>query len=149
MEKLPDALKNRFNLYLNVLPVFVEASQYGLLIAGISMLLFAVTRVSMKLSNVVQPSHKVSKQRKYSSIYPDIVQRLGDGEKVFEMNEKSQKNSISRADLLYDADLSSEKKFMLDEEPALSEDESSDSETKSRCDISSFKVSCKLLFQIK
>lgn len=88
----------------------------------------------------MQPSHKVSRQRKYSSIYPDMIQRLGDGEKVFELNEKSRKNSISRADLLYDVDLSSEKKFMLDEEPAISEDEGTDSDSKSNSDIASFKV---------
>lgn len=70
-----------------------------------------------------------------------MIQRLGDVDKVFEMNEKSRKNSISRADLLYDVDLNdSEKRFMLDEEPAISDDESSDSETKSNCEINSFKV---------
>lgn len=119
----------------------MNVGQYVLFVAGILMLLFAVTRVSMKLSNSFQPSHKVSKQRKYSSIYPDMIQRLGDVEKVFELNEK-RKNSISQADLLYDVDMNSEKKFMLDEEPAISEDEeSSDSESKSNCDINSFKVS--------
>lgn len=71
-----------------------------------------------------------------------MIQRFGDVEKVFELNEKSRKNSISRADLLYDVDLSSEKKFMLDEEPAISEDEGTDSDSKSNSDIGSFKVSC-------
>lgn len=70
-----------------------------------------------------------------------MIQRFGDGEKVFELNEKSRKNSISRADLMYDVDLSSEKKFMLDEEPAISEDEGTDSDSKSNSDIASFKVS--------
>lgn len=125
---------------MNVLPVLTDIGQYGLFVVGISILLIAVTRVSIKLSNAMQPSHKVS-NRKYSSIYPDMIQRLGDVDKVFEMNEKSRKNSISRADLLYDVDLNdSEKRFMLDEEPAISDDESSDSETKSNCEINSFKV---------
>lgn len=74
-----------------------------------------------------------------------MIQRLGDVEKVFELNEK-RKNSISQADLLYDVDLSSEKKFMLEDEPAISEDEGSDSDSKSNCDIGSFKVSKKHLF---
>lgn len=108
------------------------------------MLLFAIARVTMKLSNSVQPSHKVSKQRKYSSIYPDMIQRLGDVEKVFELSEKSKKNSISRADLLYDAESNSEKKFMLDDEPAISEDEGSECDSKSNCDSNSIGVSYKI-----
>lgn len=117
--------------------------QYGFLVVGTIMLLFAIARVTMKLSNSVQPSHKVSKQRKYSSIYPDMIQRLGDVEKVFELSEKSKKNSISQADLLYDTESNSEKKFMLDDEPAISEDEGSECDSKSNCDSSSLEVSCK------
>lgn len=109
------------------------------------MLLFAIARVTVQLSNLIQPSHKVSKQRKYSSIYPDMIQRLGDVEKVFELSEKSKKNSISRADLLHDAESSSEKKFMLEEEPAISEDEQSDSDSKSICDINTIRVSLNIL----
>lgn len=135
LEKLPDSLKNRFYIYLNVLPILVIIGQYGLLIIGIIMLLCAIIRVSMKLSHSVQPSHKVSRHRKYSNIYPDMIQRLGDVEKVFELSEKSKKNSISRADLLYDADSSSEKKFMLEEEPAISEDEGSE-DSLSNCETS-------------
>lgn len=59
-----------------------------------------------------------------------MIQRLGDVEKVFELSEKSKKNSISRADLLQDAESTSEKKFMLEDEPAISEDEGSDSDMK-------------------
>lgn len=140
MEKLPEGLKNRFAIYLNVLPVVVAVIQYGSMAIGTMLLLYAITRVSMKLSNSMQPSHKVSRQRKYSSIYPDMIQRFGDGEKVYELNEKSRKNSISRTDLLYDVDLSSEKKFMLEDEPAISEDEGSDSDKQSNNDMASFKV---------
>lgn len=67
-----------------------------------------------------------------------MIQRLGDVEKVFELSEKSKKNSISRADLLYDADSNSEKKFMLEEEPAISEDEGSESDSRSNCGKVSF-----------
>lgn len=144
LEKLPESLKNRFNIYLNILPVLVDVGQYGLFVAGTIMLLFAIARVTMKLSNSIQPSHKVSKQRKYSSIYPDMISRLGDVEKVFELSEKSKKNSISRADLLYDAESSSEKKFMLDDEPAISEDEGSDSDSKSNSDTGLIGVSLKI-----
>lgn len=63
-----------------------------------------------------------------------MIQRLGDVEKVFELSEKSKKHSISRTDLLYDADSNSEKKFMLEEEPAISEDEGSESDSRSNGD---------------
>lgn len=104
-------------------------------------LFYAITRVSMQLSSGLQNSHKISKQRKYSNIYPDTIQRLGDSEKVYELNEKRRKNSAVPNDVLYDIDITSEKRFMLDEEPALSEDESSDSESKSSDDFISIKVS--------
>lgn len=74
-----------------------------------------------------------------------MIHRLGDVEKVFELSEKSKKNSISRADLLHDSESSSEKKFMLDEEPAISgsEDEGLESDSKSNCDINTTEVSTK------
>lgn len=58
-----------------------------------------------------------------------MIQRLGDVEKVFELSEKSRKKSISRADLLHDTDLNSERKFMLEEDSAISEYEESDTDT--------------------
>lgn len=134
LEKLPDSLKNRFNVYLNILPVLVTVGQYTLFTSGIMLIVFAILRVSLKISRSIQPSHKVSRHRKYSSIYPDMIQRLGDVEKVFELSEKSKKHSISQADLLCDADSNSEKKFMLEEEPAISEDEGSESDSHSNCD---------------
>lgn len=60
-----------------------------------------------------------------------MIQRLGDVEKVFELSEKSRKKSISRADLLHDTDLNSERKFMLEEDSAVSEYEESDTDTDS------------------
>lgn len=126
------------------MPIFVTTSQYALSIIGLVIILSAIIRVSLKLSRAMQPSHKVSNHRKYSSIYPDMIQRLGDMEKVFELNEKSKKNSISRADLLYDADSNCEKKFMLEEEPAISEDEGSDSDVRSNFDNHSIRVSNKI-----
>lgn len=142
LEKLPDSLKNRFYIYLNILPVVVNICQYGLLVGGITMLLFAIARVTMRLSHNIQPSHKVSKHRKYSSIYPDMIQRLGDVEKVFELSEKSKKNSVSRADLLHDAESCCEKKFMLEEEPAISgsEDEELEVDSKQKCENNTSEV---------
>lgn len=90
----------------------------------------------MRLSQTFQSSHKISRQQKYSNIYPDTIQRLGESEKVFEMNEKTRKNSTA----MYEIDItSSEKTFMLDEEPAISEDEE-DNGTKSGDYLVSIKV---------
>lgn len=116
------------------MPLVVNVGQYGLLVVGTITLLYVVARVSTKLSKSFQPSHKVSRHRKYSNIYPDMIHRFGDVEKVFELNEKLRKNSISRADLLQDAESNSEKKFMLEEEPAISEDEDSENESNSSRD---------------
>lgn len=103
-----------------MLPVVVDAIQYSLVIGGTIILLFVVTRVAMQISGGL--ANNISKQRKYSTIYTDTIQRLNETEKVFEMNEKSQNNS-SATELLYDVDMNSEKTFMLDEEPAIPEDE--------------------------
>lgn len=144
MEELPDSLKNRFFIYLNILPPLASFLQYILFISGIILVLIPIIREALKLSRSLQPSHRVSNPRKFSSIYPDMIQRLGDMEKVFELKEKSRKKSISRADLLSDADSSSEKKFMLEDEPAISEDEGSESDTRSDCDRTLVKVSITL-----
>lgn len=66
-----------------------------------------------------------------------MIQRLGDVEKVFELSEKSRKKSISRADLLHDTDLNSERKFMLEEDSAISEYEESDTDTDTDTDANS------------
>lgn len=63
-----------------------------------------------------------------------MIQRLGETEKVFEMSEKPQRNDSSEP--LCDADMSSEKTFMLEDEPALPEDD----DTESGDDLVSIKV---------
>lgn len=113
MMELPDSLRSRFTLYLNILPAVEWSVKWILLLGGITSLLIAVTRVSLKLSQHFQPSHKISKQRKYSSIYHDTIQRIDDCEKVLELSEKHK----------YDNDLNLENKYMLEEEPALSDDD--------------------------
>lgn len=119
----------------------LEVTQWGLFVGGIASMLYAITRVSMQLSSSLQTSHKISKQQqKYSNIYPDTIQRLNETDKVYELSEKRRKNSAVPNDVLYDIDINSEKTFMLDEEPAISEDEGSDSDTKSSDDFISIKV---------
>lgn len=146
MEKLPEDLKNRFTLYINILPVVLDVTEWGLFVGGIVSLLYAITRVSMQMSSSMQKTHKISKHGKYSNIYPDTIQRLNETDKVYELNEKRRKNSAIPNEMLYGIDISSEKTFMLDEEPAMSEDEGSDSN--SGDDFISIKVSATFDFKI-
>lgn len=121
---MPDALKSRFTLYLNILPALESSARWALLIGGIASLLIAVTRVSLQLSQSFQPSHKISKQRKYASIYQDTIQRIDDCDKVYELNEKQEhQKQIKNSDMMFEIDLNSENKYMLDDEPALSDDD--------------------------
>lgn len=120
MMELPESLKSRFTLYLNILPAVEATARWALLLGGIVSLLIAVTKVSLQLSQHFQPSHKISKQRKYASIYQDTIQRIDDGEKVYELNEKM---PLPTADMIFEIDLNSESKYMLDDEPAISDDD--------------------------
>lgn len=121
--ELPDSLKSRFSLYLNILPAVEYIGRWLLLLGGITSLLIAVTRVSLQLSQGLQPSHKISKYRKYTSVYQDTIQRIDDCDKVYEMNEKQK---LSKRDKMFEIDLNSENKYMLEDEPAISDGEMSD-----------------------
>lgn len=139
--ELPEALKSRFTLYLNILPALESSARWALLIGGIATLLFAVTRVALQLSQGFQPSHKISKQRKYASIYQDTIQRIDDCDKVYELNEK-QEQQIRNSDMMFEIDLNSENKYMLEDEPALSDDDNDSIDgvdiqcSSSLCDVS-------------
>lgn len=84
MIELPVSLQNRFNLYLNILPIGERVLLWGSLACGILLLLIAVTRASMRLSKAITPSHKISKQPsvhgystvKMGSIYRPCEQQL-------------------------------------------------------------------------
>lgn len=68
MPSLPDTLKSRFYLYLNVMPVVDGLAQVALFVGGIVLLIVAIVRASMRFSQNMQPSHKISNRRRYSSI---------------------------------------------------------------------------------
>lgn len=51
MFELPQSLRNRFHLYLNVLPVVDAIVFYGLFIGGIATLVYAISRVSVNISS--------------------------------------------------------------------------------------------------
>lgn len=49
-------------------------------------------------------------------IFIKVSKYFGDVEKVFELSEKSKRKNIDRANLLYDVESSSKKKFTLSHE---------------------------------
>lgn len=146
MPSLPSTLKSRFYLYLNVLPVVDGLAQVGLAAIGIILLIVAVVRASMRFSQNIQPSHKISNQRRYSSIgrggggggdveYGNLDgggHDVGDGgggddNLSYEMSEKCIRSSGGH---LYEVDLADEKEYMLEQEHAISEDFDNESDTK-------------------
>lgn len=121
MPSLPESLENRFNLYLNILPVVDSIGQLLCFVAGLCLLTIAIVKASMRLSKSIQSNHKISQK------YPNIHKYLGTDSKVYEMTEKC----IIENDGLCDIALNDEKNYMLEDEPALSEDDEVDSDTKS------------------
>lgn len=121
MPSLPESLDNRFNLYLNILPVVDSIGQLICFLAGLCLLTVAIVKASMSLSKSIQSNHQIS--QKYSNIH----KYMGTDSKIYEMTEKC----IIENDDLCDIDLNDEKNYMLEQEPALSEDDEVDSDTKS------------------
>lgn len=121
MPNLPESLENRFDLYLNILPIVDSIGQLLCFLAGLCLLTIAIVKASMSLSKSIQSNHKIS--QKYSNIH----KYLGTDTKIYEMTEKC----IIENDGLCDIDLNDEKNYMLEQEPALSEDDEVDSDTKS------------------
>lgn len=119
MPDLPPSLKTRFNLYLNILPVVDSIGQLLCFSVGIILILIAIVRASMRFSQTIQPSHKISNQRKYSSISRDGDYNV-DGI-AYEMSEKCIRSGGT--DNLFEVDLNDEKEYMLEQEPALSEED--------------------------
>lgn len=121
MPSLPESLDNRFNLYLNILPVVDSIGQLVCFIAGICLLTVAIVKASMSLSRSIQSNHKISQK------YPNFKKFMGTDSKAYEMTEKC----VIENDGLCHIDLNEEKNYMLEQEPALSEDDEIDSDTKS------------------
>lgn len=62
MFELPQALRNRFHLYLNVLPIVDNLAFYGLFVCGVALLLFAISKVSFNISSSMSSPHHISKK---------------------------------------------------------------------------------------
>ncbi|XP_046808275.1 scavenger receptor class B member 1 isoform X3 [Lucilia cuprina] len=57
MPKLPESLDNRFNFYLNYLPYIEPLGFWGGLLAGLTLLIYAITRATLKMSSLAKKSH--------------------------------------------------------------------------------------------
>ncbi|KAJ6648620.1 Scavenger receptor class B member 1 [Pseudolycoriella hygida] len=121
MPQLPESLENRFNLYLNILPVVDSIGQLVCFIVGLCLLTIAIVKASMSLSRSMQLNHKISQK------YPNMQNYMGTETKVYEMSEQC----VIENDGLCEIGLNEENNYMLEEEPALSEDDEIDSDTKS------------------
>ncbi|XP_065358409.1 scavenger receptor class B member 1 isoform X1 [Calliphora vicina] len=57
LPKLPDSLDNKFNFYINYLPYIEPIGFWGGLLAGLSLLIYAITRATLKMSSLAKNSH--------------------------------------------------------------------------------------------
>lgn len=135
MPYLPENLDNRFNFYLNYLPYIEPIGFWGGLIVGITLLIYAVTRATLKLSKLSKNSRFLELnyrctnllQADQNSIYKPCMMKL------IKSNEKSnviQSNNGLESDDLYaelqlgltkqSSNMSSKRgSFALELEPAL------------------------------
>lgn len=122
MANLPESLENRFNLYLNILPVVDSVGQLLCLIVGICLLTVGIVTASMRFSKSIQSNNK-------SQNYANIQHYPGSGDaRDCEMTEKC---FIENGGTCDEINLNEEQNYMLEDEPALSEDDEMDSDTKS------------------
>ncbi|XP_036321468.1 scavenger receptor class B member 1 isoform X2 [Rhagoletis pomonella] len=150
MPELPESLDTRFNFYLNILPYLDIIGYWGSLVVGIALLLYAVTRATLRMSNLSQLNKisdgkysKVNMLRGVNNVHCNDVYKPCEM-KLLHQHEKSQQasahetNVITRhddevmqagVDLLYKEMAASQQRhssFALELEPALSYSESDD-----------------------
>lgn len=98
MYSLPEALKNRFTLYLNILPVLEKIGLYGCFICGMILTIVAITRVALRLSttltaskNISSNHHKYNSNLKNNAIYNacETQEKLMSGEECKPIISKS------------------------------------------------------------
>ncbi|XP_023158609.1 scavenger receptor class B member 1 isoform X2 [Ceratitis capitata] len=157
MPELPESLDSRFNFYLNILPYLDILGYWGSLALGVALLVYAVTRATLRMSNIAQMNqisdgkyNKVNILRGVSNVHdvykPCEMKLLHQNEKSPQMHES---NIITRhddmdmeasADLLYKELAATQQRqgsFALDLEPAISGSESGDDDFESNSSSSS------------
>ncbi|XP_067620772.1 scavenger receptor class B member 1 isoform X2 [Eurosta solidaginis] len=149
MSELPESLDTRFNFYLNILPYLDILGYWGSLLLGIALLVYAVTRATLRMSSLTQMNHisdgkysNVSLLRGVKNVQCNDVYKPCEM-KLLHQHEKTQQshmhedNLITRHDdedvadnMAADVDLlyreQRQGSFALELEPALSGSESGD-----------------------
>lgn len=123
MLELPKSLQSRFYLYLQVGPAVETILKWLSLFGGFTCLVFAVTRAIMAFS--LRQSHKISRNRKYSIINRSNVYMSTIEEKKLESERSAH---IRVGDNLSEVEMNDECHYILEQEPALSEDDEEDSD---------------------
>lgn len=144
MPKLPKNLDNRFNFYLNYLPYIDPIGFWGGLLAGVGLLIYAITSATLRMSSLTKTPHRM--EANYGR--PNLLQTNNGVYKPCEMklittNEKPNvilRNSGHEADNIYTelhpTTRTKRGSFALELEPALessidtsSSDEGNESDT--------------------
>lgn len=126
MPELPTPLKNRFNLYLNILPVMEKCGMWLALIGGTICLLNAVTRAVLGISTRVTNSQKMTKlNKKYngsihrSDIYAPCEEDMIGGDNGDDDNEGGRRGDGDFCDV----ELVDERKYILEQDSAISDND--------------------------
>ncbi|XP_049317422.1 scavenger receptor class B member 1 isoform X1 [Bactrocera dorsalis] len=160
MPELPEALDTRFNFYLNILPYLDILGYWGSLLLGIALLLYAVTRATLRMSNLTQMNNISDGKYSKANILRGVTNTVHCNDvykpcemKLLHQHEKHQQtledNIITRhndmdmsadVDLLYKEMSTAQQRhgsFALELEPALSGSESGDDDVESNSSASS------------
>nr|XP_014102705.1 scavenger receptor class B member 1 isoform X2 [Bactrocera oleae]XP_036226453.1 scavenger receptor class B member 1 isoform X2 [Bactrocera oleae] len=162
MPELPEALDTRFNFYLNILPYLDILGYWGSLLLGIALLLYAVTRATLRMSNLTQINNISDGKYSKVNILRGVTNTVHCNDvykpcemKLLHQHEKHQQtledndNIIKRhndmdmaagVDLLYKEMATAQQRqgsFALEMEPALSGSESGDDDVESNSSASS------------
>lgn len=131
MNELPINLQNRFNLYLNVLPILDKILLVLTFVIGVFCLVIANILAALGISNSVSEKSQISKNKnhknlksnKSSTIYLPCEEQLIDT-KLEDDNEMCQ------------IEIRNETKYILDKEPALvlESDDDDDTLIEMKCD---------------
>lgn len=153
---LPDRLQSRFSLYLNILPVVVEAIRYGSLILGAFFSIYSVTQVALRTSRNFANDRcrqKFNKNLVSNSVYNPCEEKLIGlrGTKnlpqmvqVDEMSKSEDENDDSNS-----SNIISRNQYELEDDEALSDIEYNEIHDEEESTSSLSEPVCKFIFSLK
>lgn len=136
MNELPINLQNRFNLYLNVLPILDKIILVFIFVIGVICLAMANIRAALRLSNSVSEKHQLSKKKKHNN--PKFTKSAI----YLPCEEQLIKTKLEDDNEMCQIEIKNETKYILDKEPALvlESDDDDDTSLEMKCDNSSEQV---------